>query len=553
MNSTPDDPKNASSGDYELSEEWMEYNRAEWIAQVLRAEERELEYQRQAEAEWLGLPTPTQTPAPVLVQASPAEEAAIEQARITLAGETLPSPALPMDVAHKVLEKYQDDDGNFLLRYWRGGWWRYCGTHWRGMDREALDRELRRVLEKANYRTSDGNMAPWAPNNSKIAELINAMASVAEIPDIIEANAWLAAPGTKLPLYAFRKVTACLNGLVDLETRELHPHTPAYFGMFVLPFAFDATAAEPLMLFGLLKQWFPNDAQAIDLTQEWFGYVVSGATNFQKMLVGIGPTRSGKGVLSRLLTSILGSENVVGLSMAEMGGGFGMQPALGKSLGIIGDARIPRAGKTRITETLLNVIGEDAVQVNRKKIAIWTGRLPLRFMMMSNELPDLPDSSNALTTRMLFLRFTQSFVGREDPTLDDKLKVELPGIFLWALDGLARLQERGRFTAPESGEKLRRQMEEIASPVSAFLASCCTVGAQHTVPKDSLFGAWKNWCEDHGYPSSNSAHFARQLYATVPRLEDRRLRLPSGARPRVWCGLKLGVTEPEEIHSDAIF
>ncbi len=71
-------------------------------------------------------------------------------------------------------------------------------------------------------------------------------------------------------------------------------------------------------------------------------------------------------------------------------------------------------------------------------------------MLISNELPWLTDASGALVSRLVILRFTESFYGREDQGLFDRLVAELPGILLWAMEGWRRLRERGHFVQPKT-------------------------------------------------------------------------------------------------------
>ena len=49
-----------------------------------------------------------------------------------------------------------------------------------------------------------------------------------------------------------------------------------------------------------------------------------------------------------------------------------------------------------VAEDLLRISGEDGVTVDRKFKSHWTGRLPVRFFIVSNEIPKLPDGSAVL-------------------------------------------------------------------------------------------------------------------------------------------------------------
>ena len=125
--------------------------------------------------------------------------------------------------------------------------------------------------------------------------------------------------------------------------------------------------------------------------------------------------------------------------------------------------------------------GEDAITIDRKYRDPWTGRLGVRFLLLTNELPRFSDASTALAKRFVVLVLTRSFYGDEDPAFLTKILPELPGILNWALDGLDRLRAQGQFTEPVSSREAIRELEDLASPVAAFLRDRCFVGRDQHV------------------------------------------------------------------------
>src|SRR5439155_10250876 len=164
----------------------------------------------------------------------------------------------------------------------------------------------------------------------------------------------------------------------------------------------------------------------------------------------IGPTRAGKGVIARVLKALVGRGNHAGPTLASLGTNFGLAPLIGKSLAIVSDARLGTGNVHQVVERLLSISGEDMLTIDIKFREAWTGTLPTRFLVISNELPRFGDASGAIAGRFIVLTMSRSWLGHEDTTLTDKLLEELPGIFGWALDGLAALAAKGRFTEPQS-------------------------------------------------------------------------------------------------------
>jgi putative DNA primase/helicase len=245
-------------------------------------------------------------------------------------------------------------------------------------------------------------------------------------------------------------------------------------------------------------------------------------------------------VIARVLGALVGRENVAGPTLSSLGHDFGLAPLLGKPLAVISDARLNGRDSHVVVERLLSVSGEDTLTVNRKYREQWTGKLPTRLVVISNELPRLGDASAAIAGRFVALLLTRTWLGQEDMTLERELHTELPGILNWALAGLDRLQAQGRFTRPPSTTEAFVAMQDLASPVAAFVRDRCEVGLGLSVLVDELWSSWRAWCEDDGHKAGTKQVFGRDLRAVVPGLRVARPGAHEGARDRVYHGVTLG-------------
>lgn len=454
----------------------------------------------------------------------------------------LPAPTNPMAVARALLPAWQAH-GTYTLRHWRGAWMRWRGPHWDEDDATAMRADLYPRVEHARYTTTDRNghekIADWAPTAAKIANLMEAMAAIVHLPADTEPPAWLAAPDRER-----RTIVACENGLLDVATRELHPLTPMFFNRVSVPFEYEPDAPAPTRWLGFLKSVWPDDPEAIQALQEWFGYVISGRTDLQKMLLVVGPMRSGKGTIARTLTALVGKRNMSGPTMSSLATNFGLADLIDKSLAVVADARLPRNGAETIVERLLTISGEDTVTVDRKHREPWVGRLGARFMLLSNELPGFRDSSGAIASRLLILTMAISNLGREDTTLERDLAREMPGILNWALDGLDRLTQRGRLVEPTSSAEAVALLAASTSPIRAFLDDCCQLDPEASTPKDELYDAWKRWCRTEGrdHPGTKPT-FSRDLFAAGVGIKEAKIRI-GGVRTPSYLGVRLDSPPP---------
>lgn len=435
------------------------------------------------------------------------------------AGGVLSNPADPMAVARELHGRMTRP-----RLWWRGDFYEWTGTHWTPLDEAVMTRWLYRMTEKATYVVKDAKgedeSKRWAPTKKKITDLTHAL-GMGVLQRVGEAETCI----------------ATTNGVLRLRGRVLENHDPSRFNLTALPFAYDPEAGCPNWL-SFLDQVLPGDRQAQDFLAEWFGYVLSGRTNQQKMAALIGKRRSGKGTVARVLGAMVGQEATAGLDLNLAAGTFGIENLIGRSLAISGDVRWQSKNIGDAVPILLGVIGEDVITIHRKNRMAWTGKLGVRFMLMSNETPTFSDRSGALGGRMVYVKFDQSFYGREDIGLTEKLLEELPGILNWALNGLDRLDRRGRFTEPASGQAEADSVRRLSDPIGAFIEDWCEVGPDESISLDHLYLKYRNWCESEGRTKDSTTKeiFSRDLRGKVEGLTVKRTR-EAGHQVRMLYGI----------------
>jgi putative DNA primase/helicase len=444
-----------------------------------------------------------------------------------------------MQVARQFLDGVCTFDGSPTLRHWRGGWWMWLASYWEEMDERTMRSLLYKFTENAAYLDEKGKAKPWAPNRKRISDLSDALSAISILANSLDQPCWLnnRDSGT---------IVATANGLLDIKQSLLYPHSPLFFNLTAVPFDYDPYAKKPEQWLWFLNQLWPDDHKAIDALGEWNGYVISGRTDLQKIFMTIGPTRGGKGILARMLGKQIGKRNVCGPTLSSLAGEFGLAPMIGKNLAVISDARgSKRLDVSVVVERLLSISGEDTLTVNRKYKEQWTGKLAARLHIISNELPRLGDASGAIIGRLVLLVLTESWLGREDHELEDKLTAELPGILNWSLDGLRRLiKNDGRFTRSAGAAEALVTMTELASPVAAFVREKCVLKNQ--IGHDDLYAAYKLWCEDNGHTRSPKTVFGRDLKAAFPSIKTIRPWADGKDRTRIYVGIRLRSVDDDE-------
>jgi putative DNA primase/helicase len=461
----------------------------------------------------------------------------------------------PLNHAREFLSStFACEEGTTLATY-GGDMFSFKGTHYEDIEEATVRSMLYTFLDKCKKYDKKMNLIPFNPGPSVVSGVLDAVQALTHLPN--KANTrppvWLEGHGQDRPDPS--KLVSLQNGIFHTEQNILLPHSLGFFTLNSLPFQYDPSATCPTWEAFLADLW-SDDPESIECLQEMFGYILSGDSSQQKFFNIIGPRRSGKGTINKVLVSLLGQHNTVAPQLEELCDTFGLQPWLGKLLASFTDARAPERNRGAVVSQLLRIVGGDTVTVNRKNKEAWSGYLPTRIVIYSNEALQLTENSNALTGRMIVLKMSNSFYGREDVTLSDKLAKELPGIFNWSIAGQQRrmAREGQRFQQPKTGRELLELMEELSNPIGSFVQDALVYDPIGHVNKDDVFTCWKKWALAKNIPPGTDLAFKRRFLAATQdhRVVADRVR-ENGEQLNVYRGVVLNVKARKYVDSISNF
>ena len=445
-----------------------------------------------------------------------------------------------MNHARTFLDNYYSSEEGYKLVHYADDFFIYAGTHYEVIEEATIRSRVYAFLDKCKKSGKQGALVPFNPSPATVSGALDAIKSIVHLPNH---------PNTKPPIWledyarskpAASKLVSLRNGLFHLEDSILIPHSLGFFTQNSLPFEYNQAATCPTWD-GFLKSVWTDDEESIECLQEMFGYILSGDTRQQKFFNLIGPRRSGKGTINKVLVALLGQHNTVAPELGELCDTFGLQPWLGKLLASFTDARAPERNRSAVVSQLLRIVGGDTITVNRKNKEAWNGYLPTRLVIYSNEVLQLTENSNALTGRMIVLKMTKSFFNQEDTDLAHKLEQELSGIFNWAMEGLKRrLGRGGHFLQPSTGKEYLDLMAELGNPMGTFAEDALEFDPKSMVKKEDVFVCWKHWALKKSMaPGTEQAFKRRFLAATQERYVMSQQVQIGGERSQVYMGVKL--------------
>ena len=232
----------------------------------------------------------------------------------------------------------------------------------------------------------------------------------------------------------------------------------------------------------------------------------------EKAVIMIGPSRSGKGTIIRVMQALL--QKAAGVfHLPQLDSGKVLASLRENNVGIDPDTASPEKKNARqIVGLFKSITANEPISVQLIYTQkTWQGALHCKLLLAANSVPTMWDDSAATANRWIPLVFDRSFLGKEDPTLAKRLIAELPGIAVWALAGLQRLMAQGRFTMPESSLNELDNMIQSGSPVEQFIAECLTFGTDHRIADSTIWTAYGAWVARTGYEAMTRRNLMKAL------------------------------------------
>jgi putative DNA primase/helicase len=118
-----------------------------------------------------------------------------------------------------------------------------------------------------------------------------------------------------------------------------------------------------------------------------------------------------------------------------------------------------------------------------------------KIFLAANNRPAIYERTNAAWSRVHLIPFNRSFAKDEqDKRLADKLKLELPGILNWALQGLKDYRTLGGLYPPKAITDAVEAYRKENDSVRVFVEEVCTIRKEHSMDGPQIYASYKEFC-----------------------------------------------------------
>jgi len=399
------------------------------------------------------------------------------------------------------------------LYHWRDGVYRPDGNNW-------VKRQVKAILKARDK--------GWY---SRLAE------EVAEYIRIDAPELWEQPPQDTINV---------ANGLVDLASGELRPHSPAYLSPVQLPVIYDPEAT--------CQEWdrfaaevFPSDA--IELAFELPAKLMVPGEEINKAEILLGGGANGKSTFLEAVRAFLGRRNVSAISLHRLESDrFSVARLAGKLANICADIPSTHLENTSVFKS---ITGGDEVTGEFKFKDSFEFTPFCRLVFSANHLPRSADASHAFFRRWRVARFDRTFEGQAcvpRPELDARLRApgELSGVLNRCLAVLPAVRRRGVLESASMKEAWI-EFRETTDPLAIWLDKSIRVSPDGYVPKGDLRSAYNRAAQAEGRPVLTEKAFGQAFNRLRPGIEDTQRTVNGKVR---WVYLGIELTEaPHALHA----
>lgn len=296
--------------------------------------------------------------------------------------------------------------------------------------------------------------------------------------------------GAVIPEFQAEVLIPFRNGLLDPMTGELQQHSPEYRTTRLFDLNWDPEATCPFYEEWCERQMVPG---TLDDFEETISQMFDQTRPPVKAMLEFGPSRSGKGTVTRIMEALVGKKSISAVSLHSLSDDrFSAADLYGMTLNIYADLS---ADEVKDLSAFKMALGDDYIRAQRKYGQPFTFRNTAMMVFAANSIPPVAEASNAYLSRMKPFHFPNSYIGAEDPSVIDRLIRELPGIAVRWVNAYRRRTERGTWL--ETDPRTQQLFRLASNEVEQFLDDMgWVVDPEQPLPQKTVTQQYHQWSRE---------------------------------------------------------
>lgn len=318
-----------------------------------------------------------------------------------------------------------------------------------------------------------------------------------------------------LPFEAFNadeNIINFKNGILNLDTMKLTPHSPIYLSTIQIPCNWEPKETPTPVFDAYIETLTGGDKDVIRFLMQFIGMCLSNVRGerLKKALFLTGPGNTGKSQLKALVEMLLGRQNHFAIDLSGIEKRFGTSYVYGKRM--VGSADM---GFMSISElrTFKQLTGGDSIMAERKNQQGFSFIYHGLMWFCCNALPRFSGDTGPWVYNRICIVNCDNVIpeSQQDKNLLQKMYAEASGIIYKAINALKDVIANGyKLNEPQAVIDARKKYQRDNNIVAAFAEDCLVAYQPNSkVPCSTVTAvhkAFANWCRHnnngHTYGSS---------------------------------------------------
>jgi len=346
------------------------------------------------------------------------------------------------------------------------------------------------------------------------------------------------------------------NGILNLETLELNPHSPDHLSRVLLPVEYNKPKHDDIeknlkdtLFWKYLTSSFTVDGKFrqndFDTVLEIIASPIIKRHVDEKAFMFLGGGENGKSVCLAYIQVIIGKNNVSNISLQDIADDKFMRANLvGMSANIFPDLE---QNELRHTGKIKAITSNEGIEVQKKHQQGFTLYPFSKLMFSCNRFPKVFDQSQGFFRRWLIVKWDRDF--ENDPDRIEYLKEELEqnqdekNLVFSCIVGIAnKLNKVGKFTYSKDWKTIQKEWNENADPLDDFDSNYIVDSDDHKTKRET-YHFYKKVMLAKGETPKGMGQFSKAFaeYHDEDRVTN---TSTNGRTERVW--LNIGFKVPKQ-------
>lgn len=282
------------------------------------------------------------------------------------------------------------------------------------------------------------------------------------------------------------------NGMLNVQTMEMLPHSPKYFSMNQIPHEYKELTKSDLEKFPYSQYFLKTSFHLSDVTTifQYMGICLTNTILYQVFLLLLGEGANGKSIMIDILNAVIGEQNTSNLSMDKLAERFFSSQLLFKLCNTCADI-----SKISIDDDaeLKKIIGGDIIQAEFKGKDSFSFRPYAKMLFSANRFPYVDDRSEGFKRRLRVIEMNKK-PPKKDVHLKQKIMAELDFWVFTAVQGLREVLNNHDIFESDNSKKMREDIYKNGDSVYSFIKDCLVEREGGSIRRAEMFQEYEKYC-----------------------------------------------------------